>query len=155
MRTLFPGLVRLAFLFSLAVLSQAGLRPAKFSSASTASRAPEAIVPAPSRPCTVCSFNMLTPFHSPTNEITTSNGMIDFTMVFYASGLNMQPNLSYDIATISGGCLPSVNRTTNINYGGRTWEVFITTFGYFDAEITSGSALPAGTIVDLEGAVSQ
>jgi len=109
---------------------------------------------APSQPCQVCSFNVLSPFSSPTNEITSVSGTVDFYIVFFDRG-TMNTNTVYNIATISGGCLPSANRFVNIVASGRTWLVEIATNGVFSAEITSGSAVPAGTVIDLESSYPQ
>jgi len=167
MPTSFPGLLRLAFLFPLAVFSQAGqpaifpaasIRTATAASARTAPTASARTAPAgvePSKPCQVCSFNVLNPFSSPTNEITGVSGTVDFYIVFFSRTTTMNTNTVYSIATISGGCLPSATRFITIVASGRTWLVEVTTSGAFNAEITSGSAVPAGTVIDLESSYSQ
>ena len=156
MHTFLRRLQGLACLLPLAVFIQAD-RPAAIPSRP----APEpsvvatpALASSPQQPCQVCSFNVLTPFSSPTNEITSVSGTVDFYIVFFDRG-TMSPNTVYNIATISGGCLPSANRFISIVSGGRTWLVEVASNGVFSAEITSGTAVPSGTVVDLESSYAQ
>jgi hypothetical protein len=154
MRPFFPGLLRLAFLCSLAVLSQAGRRPANAAQSSAAIQIPGSLASAHSQTCTTCSFNMLTPWVSSSNQISSSGGTISFTMVCHEPGTLIQ-GINYQIATISGGCVPSANRFTNINYNGNVWQVEIGTDAVFYAKMTSGPSLPPNTVIDLQGSVSQ
>ena len=141
MRTFSLGLLRLAFLLPLVIFFQAEKRiPA---------------VPVEKSACNgPCSFSMNSGFNSPTNEITAVGGIIDFYMVFFSSS-TMNPGTVYNIATFGTPCAPTVNRFTTANYSGRTWQVELTPSGGFSASITSGTAVPAGTIVDLQGGVPQ
>lgn len=86
-----------------------------------------------------CSFAMSSGFSSPTNSITNNSGVVSFYIVFYSTSSMLAGN-SYTVATINGGCRPSVIRTINTTAGGRTWTITIYPSGQMSWQMASGSA---------------
>jgi hypothetical protein len=77
---------------------------------------------------------------------TTGNNSIMFTLVIYSTNGNATWSNSNEVATITGGCWPTADRTfnyTNTN-DGRTWEIIITHDGKVKIRLLSGTA-PTGT----------
>jgi hypothetical protein len=85
---------------------------------------------------------MLSGFSNLSNNILNMGTTASFYISFYPLS-DMQPNVSYLIATISASCKPSSNRVFNIDsVMGRSWEITITSYGEMYWKMTRGTTLP-------------
>jgi hypothetical protein len=95
----------------------------------------------------ICNFSMSSGYISltPSYNILGFSTTVSFYITFYSTS-DMQPNVSYLIATVSSSCRPSSTRVFNINsIMGRAWEITINSNGNMYWRMTQGTTLPAFT----------
>jgi YD repeat-containing protein len=103
--------------------------------------------PLPAPPCTLSANSG---FSLMTSSMTSSAGVVSFYMVFSSTSPMIVGN-SYTVATISGGCKPSVNRTINYTTAGGNWVITIYTTGqvswYLSSLTAGGTSISAYTTI--------
>ncbi|MEO6733212.1 MAG: DUF5977 domain-containing protein [Ferruginibacter sp.] len=91
-----------------------------------------------------CAFAPSPGFNLITSSISNSGNTVSFYIVFNSSSGNTYWSSTNQVASINGGCTPSVTNVFTMTENGRTWEVVISSFGSFNVRLLSGTA-PTGT----------
>ncbi len=99
-----------------------------------------------------CSFSAAPGFGIATSSISSTSGVASFYIAFYSTSPVSSWYVPVFVATINGGCAPSVQRTFNkTDASGRNWEVQVGTNGQMTLRLLSGTPPGTGNSVYLSG----
>jgi len=88
---------------------------------------------------TGCTFSTAPGFGIATSSIANSNGVVSFSLTFFAQSTSTNYLNTNTVANISLGCTPSVGQQFNVVAGSRTWKVNVSNIGTFNVQLISGS----------------
>lgn len=91
-----------------------------------------------------CSFVSATGFTVDAGSPANNGTSVSFYLVFHSNSGTTYWYNSNTVAYVTGGCIPSVNRTLTMSESGRSWEVIIATDGSISVRLLSGTP-PSGT----------